>query len=236
MLNEALDDLRRARRHRRRGQRRCGGWAASTSSRPTRSAAETLVPPLARAPPRRRRPDDGGVVAAHDRQLRWSASIASTTPVPIARHALQHFQDAGDVSGITLVLDDLALIEAGAGRVERSGRLWGAARRLQQATGTALADYVEQTKRPLRRPDAADGSRRRRGPRAAGRRGRRDDPRRGRRLCARGTLRRHRVDPRGGDLTMLEPAHRDRAAVEPLVLLDDPDGARRPRSIRRRSS
>jgi tetratricopeptide (TPR) repeat protein len=65
--------------------------------------------------------------------------------LPIARHALQHFQDAGDISGITLVLDDLALIEAGAGRVERSGRLWGAARRLQQVTGTALADYVEAT-------------------------------------------------------------------------------------------
>jgi len=63
----------------------------------------------------------------------------------VARHALEHFHEAGDISGVTLVLDDLALIEASDGQIERAGRLWGAARRLQQATGTALADYVEET-------------------------------------------------------------------------------------------
>jgi len=93
--------------------------------------------------------------AAGDRTMEaWSLHMITTALVgqhrfddarPIARHALQHFRDAGDVSGITLVLDDLAFIEAGAGRPERSGRLWGAARRLQEITGTALADYVEQT-------------------------------------------------------------------------------------------
>ncbi|MBA2300956.1 MAG: hypothetical protein H0W22_09330 [Chloroflexi bacterium] len=60
------------------------------------------------------------------------------------RHALRHFYEAGDVSGVTLVLDDLAIVAVDDGDVERAGRLWGAARHLQQTTGTALADYVEQ--------------------------------------------------------------------------------------------
>ena len=64
----------------------------------------------------------------------------------IGRHALQHFYESGDVSGVTLSLDDLALSALGAGDVERAGRLWGAARSLQQTTGTALADYVDQMK------------------------------------------------------------------------------------------
>ncbi len=60
------------------------------------------------------------------------------------RHALRHFYEAGDVSGVTLVLDDLAIVAVDDGDLERAGRLWGAARHLQQTTGTALADYVEQ--------------------------------------------------------------------------------------------
>jgi predicted ATPase/class 3 adenylate cyclase len=60
------------------------------------------------------------------------------------RHALRHFYEAGDVSGVTLVLDDLAIIAAATGDLDRSGRLWGAARHLQQTTGTSLADYVEE--------------------------------------------------------------------------------------------
>ena len=61
-----------------------------------------------------------------------------------ARHALQHFYAAGDVSGVTLTLDDMAIIAVADGDSERAGRLWGAARNLQRTTGTALADYVEQ--------------------------------------------------------------------------------------------
>ena len=61
------------------------------------------------------------------------------------RHALRHFHDAGDVSGIILVLDDLSISAVGLGDEERGGRLWGAARHLQLSTGTALADYVEQS-------------------------------------------------------------------------------------------
>jgi predicted ATPase/class 3 adenylate cyclase len=61
-----------------------------------------------------------------------------------ARHALSHFYGAGDVSGMILVLDDLAIVAVGTGDAERGGRLWGAARHLQESTGTALADYVQQ--------------------------------------------------------------------------------------------
>jgi predicted ATPase/class 3 adenylate cyclase len=62
-----------------------------------------------------------------------------------AHHALQHFYEFGDVSGIILVLDDLAIVAIGTGELERGGRLWGAARHLQESTGTALAEYIEKT-------------------------------------------------------------------------------------------
>jgi hypothetical protein len=62
-----------------------------------------------------------------------------------AHHALRHFHEFGDVSGIILVLDDLAIVAIGIGEVERAGRLWGAARHLQESTGTALADYIQRT-------------------------------------------------------------------------------------------
>ena len=62
---------------------------------------------------------------------------------PHASHAMRHFYDAGDVSGLTLVLDDLGLVAVADGDEVRAGRLWGAARHLQQTTGTGLADYIE---------------------------------------------------------------------------------------------
>jgi len=62
-----------------------------------------------------------------------------------AREGLKIFQDAGDVGGITLVLDDLASIAVGAGDFPRAGRLYGAARNLQAKSGTMLANYVEET-------------------------------------------------------------------------------------------
>jgi tetratricopeptide (TPR) repeat protein len=61
-----------------------------------------------------------------------------------ATHALRHFYEAGDIAGVTLVIDDLAIVAANEGDLPRAGRLWGAARHLQQTSGTALADYVEQ--------------------------------------------------------------------------------------------
>ena len=67
--------------------------------------------------------------------------------VETGRHALRHFYESGDVSGVTLTLDDLALSAQGMGDTERAGRLWGAARSLQEKTGTGLADYVQQMQR-----------------------------------------------------------------------------------------
>ena len=63
----------------------------------------------------------------------------------VVRHALRHFYEASDISGVTLVLDDLAIIAIGFGDNVRGARLWGAARHLQQRTGTGLADYVDQS-------------------------------------------------------------------------------------------
>ena len=60
------------------------------------------------------------------------------------RHALRHFYEAGDVAGVTLVLDDLAIIAVSDGDADKGGRLWGAARHLQQTTGTILADFVDK--------------------------------------------------------------------------------------------
>lgn len=61
-----------------------------------------------------------------------------------AAHALRHFYEAGDVSGVTLVLDDFAQIAIASGDQVRAGRLWGAARHLQATTGVDIADYIEQ--------------------------------------------------------------------------------------------
>jgi predicted ATPase/class 3 adenylate cyclase len=71
-------------------------------------------------------------------QQKWDEALETS------RHALRHFYEASDVAGVTLVLDDLAIIAAASGDPVRGGRLWGAARHLQQSTGTALADSVEQ--------------------------------------------------------------------------------------------
>ena len=62
-----------------------------------------------------------------------------------AREGLRIFEDAGDVGGITLILDDLASIAVGAGDQPRAGRLYGAARHLQDTSGTMLANYAEET-------------------------------------------------------------------------------------------
>jgi tetratricopeptide (TPR) repeat protein len=74
----------------------------------------------------------------------------------IIRDALRLFHEAGDVSGVTLVLDDMAIIAVGLGDRERGGRLWGAARHLQQRTGTGLADYVDQNNRLFDVPTPRD--------------------------------------------------------------------------------
>ncbi len=60
-----------------------------------------------------------------------------------ARRALELFHAAGDVAGITLVLDDLSIVAIVEGNRERAGRLWGAARHLQATTGADIATSVE---------------------------------------------------------------------------------------------
>ena len=69
-----------------------------------------------------------------------------------AREALAIFQDAGDVGGITLILDDLASIAVAAGDAPRGGRLYGAARHLQATSGTMLANYVDETYEQYKAP------------------------------------------------------------------------------------
>ena len=48
-------------------------------------------------------------------------------------------------------------LDHGLGDVERAGRLWGAARHLQERTGTGLADYVRRTKELFGVPTPGDG-------------------------------------------------------------------------------
>ena len=68
------------------------------------------------------------------------------------RHALRHFYDAGDVAGITLVLDDISAIAAAVDDLPRAARLRGAARSLTATTGAGLAEFVEDTYEGLSRP------------------------------------------------------------------------------------
>jgi hypothetical protein len=71
---------------------------------------------------------------------------------PHLRHALRHFYDAGDASGMTLVLDDLSSQALAEDDPIRAARLWGAARVLTKATGADLAAFtdgwIEQKVRP----------------------------------------------------------------------------------------
>ena len=60
-----------------------------------------------------------------------------------AREALAFFKEAGDVAGITLVLDDLSGVALFDNDFERAGRMWGAARHLQEMTGVDLAAFTE---------------------------------------------------------------------------------------------
>ena len=79
----------------------------------------------------------GALVDIGDRQFERAGRTA--------KEALEVFSESGDVAGITLELDNLASVAAAQGDSPRAGRLWGAARKLQQQTGTGLADYVEET-------------------------------------------------------------------------------------------
>ncbi|MCV0402660.1 MAG: hypothetical protein K5924_03000 [Chloroflexi bacterium] len=60
------------------------------------------------------------------------------------REALSVFVDAQDVSGITLLLNDLSRIELARGRLQCGARLGGAAAALQSSSGTDLATIINQ--------------------------------------------------------------------------------------------
>ena len=74
---------------------------------------------------------------------------------PYMRQALRLFHDSGDVSGIALVLDDLAAEAVALGDVHRAARLYGAARALSQASGAALADLIDLQFEIYDRPNVA---------------------------------------------------------------------------------
>jgi predicted ATPase/class 3 adenylate cyclase len=59
------------------------------------------------------------------------------------RHALSHFYEASDASGVTLALDDLSSQALADDDAARAARLWGAARSLTNATGAGLASFVD---------------------------------------------------------------------------------------------
>jgi predicted ATPase/class 3 adenylate cyclase len=60
-------------------------------------------------------------------------------------HAIRHFHNAGDASGLTLTFDDMSAVAVADGDLPRAARLRGAARNLTVETGAGLAGYVEDT-------------------------------------------------------------------------------------------
>lgn len=71
------------------------------------------------------------------------------------REALREFHAAGDVSGLALVLDDLASVAIAADEDRpRAARLWGAARAISSAGGVGLADFIDATYEAPNRPHA----------------------------------------------------------------------------------
>jgi tetratricopeptide (TPR) repeat protein len=74
---------------------------------------------------------------------------------PLLRDGLRLFEAAGDLSAVTLLLDDLAAAAALEGDAERGARLQGLSLRLQASTGAALASVVQWRFEELTRPDAS---------------------------------------------------------------------------------
>ena len=74
---------------------------------------------------------------------------------PYLRDALRLFHEVGDVSGLALVLDDLAAESVALGDLQRAARLYGAARAVSSAGGVALADLVDSQFEVYNRPNVA---------------------------------------------------------------------------------
>ncbi len=101
--------------------------------------------------------------AGHRTMEAWSLHMLALSEVgqrrfdealETARHAMRHFHEVGDVSGVTLVLDDLAIIALALGDTTRAGRLWGAARHLQQTTRSRAGRLRPTELGAVRDPDA----------------------------------------------------------------------------------
>jgi len=102
--------------------------------------------------------------AARNRTMEaWALHMLGSTVLKLGRtesagdmmrHALRHFHEAGDLSGITLVLDDLSAVAVTDGDLQRAARLRGAARQLTQSTGTELARLVDEMFEQATRPNA----------------------------------------------------------------------------------
>lgn len=72
------------------------------------------------------------------------------------RGALRIFEEAGDVAGVTLALDDLSAVAVADDDLARAARLQGLARRIQASSGTGLATLVQETFESVTRPDASN--------------------------------------------------------------------------------
>ncbi len=102
--------------------------------------------------------------AEHQKTMEaWALHMLGTTVLKlgdtveateIMRHALRDFEASGDLAGVTLVLDDLSAAAVTVGDLPRAGRLRGAARQLEAATGTELAKWVEDVFEVATRPSA----------------------------------------------------------------------------------
>jgi predicted ATPase/class 3 adenylate cyclase len=93
----------------------------------------------------------------------WALHMLGTTQLKLGRveeasdafiHALRHFHESGDLAGVTLLLDDLSAVAVVGGDPTRAGRLRGAARHLQESTGTELARWVDEMFDARTRPNA----------------------------------------------------------------------------------
>jgi tetratricopeptide (TPR) repeat protein len=93
----------------------------------------------------------------------WSLHMLSSAEIRAGKldesreavsEALRIFHQYGDISGITLALDDYAALAVAEDDLPRAARLWGAARALSSAGGVLLADFVDQQYEFYSRPNA----------------------------------------------------------------------------------
>src|SRR6266513_2970574 len=98
--------------------------------------------------------------ALHTRALVGVNTGDAATAEPLVAEALKLFSDAGDVSGVTLVLDDSGQLAQLKGERMRALRLAGASRELQTRSGTDLATITNATgSKPVPAPNQPEETR-----------------------------------------------------------------------------